>query len=158
LDSLLQFIDNVLAELYTGLFLPIKGLLPADTRRLVFIPHRFLHLFPLHAMWHEDEGQKVYLLEEYDEISYAPSAAALMSCLGRKRGSQSRFLALQDSNLTFAAKEVQAVSNFFPEARTLTPTDSMPIRKEVFFEEVSKAHVVLCTCHSLSGDPHTSHI
>jgi len=153
LEAWRQCMDEVLRELYRRLFVPIQQARPGPVRRLIFVPHRHFHLFPLHAMYREEKGQRVYLLEEYEEVSYAPSAALWLRCQQRRRPAPRRLVAVENptGDLPFAEVEVRAIAPLFAERRILGPKQEKPATKAVFLEEATHAHVVLCTGHSRSG-------
>ena len=55
-----ECLDDILMTLHERLFAPLKEFLPQGIRHLVFIPHRFLHLFPLHAMFRLESFERRY--------------------------------------------------------------------------------------------------
>ncbi|MBD2457074.1 CHAT domain-containing protein [Nostoc sp. FACHB-87] len=97
----------------------ILSYVPVECDRLILIPHRFLHLFPLHAL---PLANGDILLDRFERgISYAPSCQLLQ--LTRKQTSLnfSRFFAIQNptSDLSYSNVEVETVSSFFPSVDVL---------------------------------------
>ncbi len=157
----LHLMEDILEELYEGLFQPLRHLLPRDCNRLVFVPHRAFHLFPLHAMIKRSGSSKAFLIEQFEQISYAPSASIFALCEKRSRCDRpKRLLAVENptGDLAFAEKEVQVISRMFPEHVVLGPSRQRPALKSDFLEEARRAEVVLVTGHSVSGVAEEAHI
>lgn len=95
----------------------ILTLIPETCNQLILIPHRFLHLFPLHALPLADG---TYLLD-CDRcragLRYAPSCQLLQLTQKQKRSDFSRLFAIQDpeQNLLFANSVVETIRHYFPE-------------------------------------------
>ncbi len=51
---------------------------PRPPKRIVFIPHKLLHLLPLHAVFVELAGKRIFLHDVVQTISYASSAVELL--------------------------------------------------------------------------------
>ncbi len=94
----------------------ILTLIPETCNQLILIPHRFLHLFPLHALPLSDG---TYLLD-CDRcragLRYAPSCQLLQLTQKQKRSDFSRLFAIQDpeQNLLFANSVVETIRHYFP--------------------------------------------
>lgn len=97
---------------------------PQPPKRIVFIPHKLLHVLPLHAVFAEISGRRVYLHDIVQTISYASSAMELLyghfqmpsEIVGRKgQGSpkllDQRFLAVldQDAGLKWLNTEMKYI-------------------------------------------------
>ncbi|HBL61698.1 MAG TPA: hypothetical protein DDZ80_25750 [Cyanobacteria bacterium UBA8803] len=90
--------------------------LPKACNRLILIPHRFLHLFPLHALSLCHNGKQVCLLDLFPEgVSYAPSCQLLLQAQKRQRRNFTHLFAIQNptNDLTYTDLEVQAVADYF---------------------------------------------
>jgi CHAT domain-containing protein len=106
--------------------------LPKDCQQLILIPHRYLHLFPLHALPvlsssvdnPQDTGNTTsVLLDQFpDGVRYAPSCQLLQ--LSQERCDEPQFsqttaskhlFAMQNptEDLNFADVEVEAISRYF---------------------------------------------
>ena len=91
-------------------------LLPIECQRLILIPHRFLHLFPLHALPISQNSKTVCLLDRFPNgVSYAPSCQLLLQAQQRKRPNFSHLFAIQNptNDLAYTDLEVQAITDFF---------------------------------------------
>jgi CHAT domain-containing protein/Tfp pilus assembly protein PilF len=91
----------------------VKALVGQGIERLIMIPHRELHLLPLHACL-LDTGR--YLADEF-EIVYAPSLSILHRCLDRRRAAPRQLLTIVNPtlDLQFPEYEALAVGRHFPE-------------------------------------------
>jgi CHAT domain-containing protein len=81
--------------------------------RLILIPHRILHLFPLHAM---PSANGDLLLERFPRgLSYAPSIQLLQLSQTWNRPSLKHFFSVKDptEDLIFADIEVNAIRRYF---------------------------------------------
>jgi CHAT domain-containing protein/tetratricopeptide (TPR) repeat protein len=90
--------------------------LSQECQRLIFIPHRWLHLFPLHALPISHNGKTVCLLDRFPNgVSYAPSCQLLLQAQQRKRPNFSHLFAIQNptNDLAYADLEVQAIKGYF---------------------------------------------
>ena len=120
---------------------------PEDCQQLILIPHRYLHLFPLHALplvgqacrlpMVEEGGQdaqptrEICLLDLFpDGVRYAPSCQLLQ--LSKKRCTEplqttasKHLFAIQNptEDLTFANVEVEAIRRYFD------PTNILPTQQ-----------------------------
>jgi len=120
---------------------------PEDCQQLILIPHRYLHLFPLHALplvrqasrlpMVEEGGQdahptrEICLLDRFlDGVRYAPSCQLLQ--LSKKRCTEplqttasKHLFAIQNptEDLTFANVEVEAIRRYFD------PTNILPTQE-----------------------------
>lgn len=90
--------------------------LPLECQRLTIIPHRFLHLFPIHALPLSHNGQTVHLLDCFPRgVSYAPSCQLLIQAQQRKRPNFTNLLAIQNptNDLAYTDLEVSAITKHF---------------------------------------------
>lgn len=121
--------NDVMAGLAKRVIEPLVGALPKGIQRLVLLPVGGLFLLPLHAVplapgWNER------LCDRF-EVSYAPSAVVLRTCLAREpRASERTLFAVvspgADSNLPFAPVEVAAISLLFHEASHVEGAEATP--------------------------------
>jgi CHAT domain-containing protein/tetratricopeptide (TPR) repeat protein len=103
--------ERVLQRLFAELIAPLEPL-PADTVRLVVVPHGALHQVPFAAL---HDGTR-YLVERY-EVSRAPSATSLTSCLRPRARDTWRSLVAAHSSagaLPGVLAEADAVAAAFP--------------------------------------------
>ena len=87
---------------------------PGRLERLILVPHRSLHVFPLHACPLPGGGS---LLDDF-ELVYAPSLSLLYRCLVRKAPPATQKLVLGNptGDLPFADLEALGVTSHYPDA------------------------------------------
>ncbi len=111
-EVLRQGMDDALGRLYDSLLSPIAAQLEGDT--LVVVPHGVLHYVPFQALYDGDR----YLID-HKTVSYAPSATILHRALTRAtptNGRQPLMLGLCDETIPYARREVELISEVFPDA------------------------------------------
>ena len=143
----LKCIDEVLSTLHDTLFRAIQKILPENTKRIIFVPHQAFHLFPLHAMYALEDGRRSYLIERFDEVSYAPSATVFLRTLQCDRPAPEALVAVENptEDLRFAEQEVEALEALFPRAIVLGPRRPISATKDNLVQWARDAHVVVCT-------------
>ncbi|MBW4502820.1 MAG: CHAT domain-containing protein [Scytonema hyalinum WJT4-NPBG1] len=97
----------------------ILKLIPKTCSRLVLIPHRYLHLFPLHAL---PLTNSELLCEKFSNgVSYAPSCQILQQVQQRKRPDFQNLFAIQNptGDLNYTDLEVQVIQSYFNTANIL---------------------------------------
>jgi CHAT domain-containing protein len=79
--------------------------------RLILIPHRYLHLFPLHALPLPDQNDKCLLDDFPQGVSYAPSCQLLQLAQNQQRPDFDHIFAIQDpgKDLPYAKLEVETI-------------------------------------------------
>ncbi|WP_442946712.1 CHAT domain-containing protein [Nostoc sp. 'Peltigera membranacea cyanobiont' N6] len=101
----------IFLKIFSDYLLPrkLQGYIPPDINNLIIIPHKYLHLVPIHALW-LNENQ--CLIERFS-VSYCPSIQVWKICQKRQR---QRELLLgienptQDKDLIFSKAEVVSIS------------------------------------------------
>ncbi len=123
-------LNDFLRRLRDILDLPqLLGKLPRNYQRLILVPYRDLHLFPLHALPLGDGENPEYLMDRFPKgVTYSPSCQFLeVSQRNRKPTSQKRLFAIQNptEDLDYADLEVEAIlANFPPNTRYLARQDA----------------------------------
>ncbi len=135
-DSLLAATETHLRELYQDLIAPVRRLL--GSRRLVVVPHDFLHYLPFHAL-HDGHG---YLIDDF-LISYAPSASVHYLCYSRPLVSrnQSLILGIPDARTPYIYEEVCNVASVLPNARIFIGPDATEERLRLHAPSCRFIHV-----------------
>jgi CHAT domain-containing protein/predicted metal-dependent hydrolase len=89
----------------------IINLIPPNCQRLVIIPHRFLHILPIHA-FPISEGK---VLQDKYIVQYAPSCQILQRIQHQHQQELTHLLAIQNptKDLTFTDLEVNIIATFF---------------------------------------------
>ncbi|NMG60642.1 CHAT domain-containing protein, partial [Geitlerinema sp. P-1104] len=68
-----------------------------NCQKLILIPHRFLHLFPLHALPVTTEDGEAYLQDLFPKgVAYAPNCQVLQQAQNRQRPHFNRLFAIQN--------------------------------------------------------------
>jgi len=104
--------EDHLQTLYRALIMPVRHLL--QCRRLIIVPHGFLHRLPFHALF---DGAR-YLIDDYS-VSYAPSASVYYLCSKTKTGRsvvKSTVIGVPDPRAPHIGEEVSAVAAHLPKA------------------------------------------
>jgi CHAT domain-containing protein len=87
--------------------------LPSDCERLILIPHRFLHLIPLHALPLSKDSCLIDLFPR--GVDYAPSCQLLQLTQNQERSNFVRLLAIQNptKDLGYTTVEVGTIQRYF---------------------------------------------
>jgi CHAT domain-containing protein len=112
IDRLLTQINNIFEK---------QGI---KCNRLILVPHRFLHLLPLHIMPLENG---VLVIERFNRgVSYAPSSQILQLTQKQKRPHFSQLFAVQNptEDLIYADLEVETIRHDFDSAQVLIKKDA----------------------------------
>ncbi|MBD2299737.1 CHAT domain-containing tetratricopeptide repeat protein [Nostoc sp. FACHB-190] len=91
--------------------------------KLILIPHRSLHLLPLHAL---PVGESCLIDLFPNGVSYAPSCQLLQQVQQRKRPDFQSLFAIQNptGDLNYTDLEVQVIQSYFNTANVLKRTDA----------------------------------
>ena len=126
--------------------------IPATCSQLVLIPHRYLHIFPLHALPITIKGQDSYIIDRFhDGVQYAPSCQVLQLLQNRQHLNFSHFFAIQNptNDLAFADLEVETISSYFPETTILAREQATKATFNYALERLSSAYCLHFSGHSL---------
>jgi len=131
--------------------------IPKACTQLILVPHRYLHLLPLHAL--PVDADQCLLDLFLDGVRYAPSCQLLQ--LSQKRATASQLatselsrnlFAIQNptDDLNFANVETEAIQSYFAEAHVLrnqqaTKADWDRVKKQ---QQLSSATFIHFSCHS----------
>ncbi|WP_141699919.1 CHAT domain-containing protein, partial [Nostoc sp. KVJ20] len=92
--------------------------IPKHCDKLILIPHRFLHLFPLHALpvSQNSENSRCLLDLFAGGVTYAPSCQILQQVKKRDRPDFQSLFAIQNptEDLSFTDLEVESILSYFP--------------------------------------------
>jgi CHAT domain-containing protein/tetratricopeptide (TPR) repeat protein len=139
LDQLGRRTRHYLGVLHDLLLRPIETHL--GSRRLVVVPHQFLHYVPFHALF---DGQ-TYTIERR-EVSYLPSASVLRHCFGvpRRPARRALLVGVADAEIPRVQDEVTALAGLFPESVTLVGSAAS---RTAVRGQVADVDVVHLACH-----------
>jgi len=126
-DQWLKSLGESLKELASILHIDeILSQIPKHCDQLILIPHRFLHLLPLHAIPvnHNAENSRCLLDLFAGGVSYAPSCQLLQQVQQRKRPDFQSLFAIQNptGDLNYTDLEVQVIQSYFNTANVLKKT------------------------------------
>lgn len=140
--------------------------IPKTCDKLIQIPHRYLHLFPLHALpvsrenwqrFHSDNSNcppNPYLIDCFDKgVSYTPSCQILHQVQKYQRGKFDKLFAIQnpENNLMAADMEVESIKNIFPNPVILAKQNAKKGKqleeKLEIAEQVADSHHLFFSCH-----------
>ncbi|OUL19007.1 CHAT domain-containing protein, partial [Nostoc sp. 106C] len=126
-DQWLNNLGKALKELASILHIDeIQTQIPKHCDKLILIPHRFLHLFPLHALpVNQNSENYSYLLDLFaGGVSYAPSCQLLQQVQQRKRTDFQSLFAIQNptEDLNYTDLEVQVIQSYFNTSKILKKT------------------------------------
>jgi CHAT domain-containing protein len=139
----------------------ILGRVPTYCKQLILIPHRYLHLFPLHALpvsheiWQQfnpetqsPEPTNPCILDCFKQgVRYGPSCQLLQQAQRRKRRNFTHLFAVQNptNDLQFTDLEVPAISQHFHPKDILIQSDA---KKSVIDDSRLRiAHCAHFSCH-----------
>ncbi|MEY3868941.1 MAG: hypothetical protein RLZZ338_2832 [Cyanobacteriota bacterium] len=144
----------------------IVNAIPKTCDKLILIPHRYLHLFPIHALpvsgenwqrFHSDNETcplNSYLIDCFERgVSYAPSCQILHQVQKYKRGKFDKFFAIQNptDDLMAADMEVETIKNIFPNPEILAKENAKKGKqseeKLEIAERVADSHHLFFSCH-----------
>lgn len=156
LGARMKFLDEVLQELWVGFVEPVcTPYAQSGLRKLVIVPHGGLQIFPMHAAYREEGGQRRYLATDWS-VRYALSLASvgrsahrslaavkrpLAVGLGRYRDPRLRPLTLAEAE-TWTVKPSRSVADA---ARRLSGPDATLAR---LLEHLPGADALHFACHA----------
>ena len=128
--------------------------IPPESQRLILIPHRFLHLLPLHALSinsQQGEAKSEILMHRFPAgVSYAPSCQLLQLAQTRKRPKFTKLFAVQNptDNLEYTDLEVEVIQSFFPPAEVEILASKKASEAAVKVNQnLTTAHCCHFSCH-----------
>jgi len=141
----------------------LLGRVPKQCHQLILIPHRFLHLLPLHALpvsretWQRfnsetpsPEPTNPCLLDCFKQgVRYAPSCQLLQQAQRRERPNFTQLFAVQNptKDLEFTDVEVQAIRQNFPPENQDILIQNNAIKSAINDSSLSIAHCAHFSCH-----------
>ncbi|MGL6136619.1 MAG: CHAT domain-containing protein, partial [Planktothrix sp.] len=132
--------------------------IPPQCQTLILIPHRFLHLFPLHALAakRNNDNSKQYLLDLFPEgVSYVPSCLLLRRLKQRQRPAASEtspWFGIQNptQDLRYTQVEVEQIKQPF-DPNTLILEGQQATKAQLFHPEtlakLAQSEYLHFSCH-----------
>ncbi|MGI0497996.1 CHAT domain-containing protein, partial [Limnospira platensis] len=138
-------LDEILANLFNNF---------PNCKKLILIPHRYLHLFPLHALpVATGEGEGKFLQDLFPKgVTYAPNCQLLQQAQNRQRSHFNQLFAIQNptADLDWADVEIQIIRTLFPDRNTLAGNNATTAKllDEQRQEILSQTHHLFFSCHA----------
>jgi CHAT domain-containing protein len=126
--------------------------IPTDCDRLILIPHRVLHLLPLHALpFYCDEASSFCLLDKFPRgVQYAPSCQILQLTQNQQRPNFHKLFAIQNptNDLIYANLEVETICSSFSSTQVLV--QEIATKAAINTDRsLKEAHCIHFSCHGL---------
>jgi CHAT domain-containing protein len=126
--------------------------IPKHCDRLILIPHRFLHIFPLHVLpvASQNSENSPCLLDLFaNGVSYAPSCQILRQVQQRKRPDFQSLFAIQNptEDLDYADLEVDGILNFFSSHQVLSYKQATKATLLQQIPQLKEANYLHFACH-----------
>lgn len=125
----------------------VLKLIPKICSRVVLIPHRVLHLFPLHAL---PLANGDFLCEKFPKgVSYAPSCQLLQQIQKRERSNFKSIFAIQNptEDLGYTDLEVDSILNLFPFHQVLPHKQATKEELLKQIPQLGEANYLHFSCH-----------
>ncbi|MGK7924225.1 MAG: CHAT domain-containing protein, partial [Spirulina sp.] len=119
-------------------------------KKLILIPHLYLHLFPIHALPVTCEDETKPLQEWLAKgVSYVPNCQLLRQAQNRYRPHFNRLLAISNpsENLSFADLEVETIRESFPKDQRTTLQGKNAKKATVLANDFSQIHHLYFSGH-----------
>ncbi|MEM7715735.1 MAG: CHAT domain-containing protein [Cyanobacteria bacterium P01_A01_bin.68] len=125
----------------------ILKLIPKNCSHLTLIPHRYLHLFPLHALPLSDGNFLCYKFP--DGVSYAPSCQLLQQLNLRQRINFKSLFAIQNptEDLEYTDLEVETISSLFTNKEILFKKQASQTALSQASSQIQQANYLHFSCH-----------
>ncbi|WP_424100365.1 CHAT domain-containing protein [Moorena producens] len=129
--------------------------IPPEFDRLILIPHRYLHLLPLHALpitSKQGEGNSTILMDRFPAgLSYAPSCQLLQLAKTRKRPKEfTHLFAVQNpsADLIYTNLEVEVIKRYFnPPPDTEVLVEKAATKAAIDSKALNTFHCAHFSCH-----------
>ncbi|BBC26674.1 CHAT domain-containing protein [Pseudanabaena sp. ABRG5-3] len=118
--------------------------IPTECDKLILIPHRYLHLLPLHALPLAGDS----LFDRFPEgVSYAPSCQLLQLAQNRQRPEFTRLFAVQNptGDLSYTDIEVETIQSYFSTTNLLK--QKIATKEAVEDTSLNTVHCAHFSCH-----------
>lgn len=130
----------------------ILKLLPEDCQQLILIPHRLLHLLPLHALPLPEQNDKCLLNIFSEGVRYAPSCQLLQLAQRQEDQPLNHFFGIQNptQNLTYASLQVQTIRQQFHIAEVLQESEATKAaltENNHYINQLNSTHCLHFACH-----------
>ncbi|MEC4818465.1 MAG: CHAT domain-containing tetratricopeptide repeat protein [Scytonema sp. PMC 1069.18] len=119
--------------------------IPTECNQLILIPHRYLHLMPLHAL--SLAGNSSLFDRFPGGVSYAPSCQLLQLSQTRQRPDFTHLFAVQNptGDLTYTDIEVETIQSYFSNSNLLK--QKIATREAIDDTSLTTVHCAHFSCH-----------
>jgi CHAT domain-containing protein len=127
---------------------------PDTCDQVILVPHRSLHILPLHALPLPQEKDKCLLDKFPRGVKYAPSCQVLQLAQSRKRPDFTNLFAIQNptEDLDYSDMEVQAIEQNFHTSHILREGDAK--KSAIDNQQLQAAHCLHFSCHGYFNFEH----
>ena len=146
-DDLPSLLKEFEESLYFNRALELLG----NYNRLILIPHRFLHTFPIHSLPLKKDLNKCIIDKFKKGIIYAPSCQILLLLKQEKDFELESFFGIQNptEDLTYASLQVEQISKMFSNPKVLVGTEaSISNLVESSDLDLDKSNCLHFACHA----------
>lgn len=119
-----------------------------SANRILFIPHKELHLLPLHLI---KIDKSMFLCEKY-EVCYVPNYNIFRSCLNdsvKVKNDQVLIVENPDNSLRFAKPEAKAIQSFIPRSTILCGEKAT---RQAVLDNLEASNAIHFITHGVSND------
>ena len=118
----------------------------AECECLILIPHRYLHLLPLHSITLRNGTSMLDSISQ--SISYIPSCQLLQLTQQQRHSNFQKLFAIQNptEDLIYANLEVESLCSFFPTTSILTKQEATKLELDSN-QNLLTAHCIHFSCH-----------
>lgn len=144
-----RYIDKFMEELSDTLFLPILNMLhQLEVKKIILVPHRQTHIFPLHLLNYSRNNYRHYLIDEY-EVVFIPSLTIAAQQVREKRSGKGTFVGIANPtyDLWHAQREIAAIEKIFQDNATILQGSEAQL--ETVTAIVQGAEYVHLACHAI---------
>jgi CHAT domain-containing protein len=127
---------------------------PDTCDQVILVPHRSLHILPLHALPLPEEEDKCLLDKFPRGVKYAPSCQVLQLAQSRQRPDFTNLFAIQNptEDLNYSDIEVQAIKQHFHTSHILARGDAK--KSAIDNQQLQAAHCLHFSCHGYFNFEH----
>ena len=133
---------------------------PDTCDQVILVPHRSLHILPLHALPLPQEKDKCLLDKFPRGVKYAPSCQVLQLAQSQQRPDFTHLFAIQNptEDLNYSDIEVQVIKQYFHTSHILVKGDAK--KSAIDKQQLQAAHCLHFSCHGYFNfeDPRRSRL
>ena len=122
----------------------VSSILSSQHSKLIVVPHGFLHLFPIHALYIENRRSLIDFFKE--GVSYLPNCQILKLVKQQNNPSWNNFIGIYnpDISIGYSNLEIKTISHYFTSVEVLEGKD---INKIMASKMLPSANCIHFSCH-----------